>query len=146
MMVKNVHCKKVVQNYLSNLLMKKRFSQNYYPVKHHISNCQKMDISQPCHCDHKVPSISICNCEVLNHKCWIKANLFSFLKVAPEEIILLSCKFYILLGLTFVEIKNSSTKIILFFNSKKFRIICYWKKTDESEPIWCFNALVLYFL
>ena len=57
------------------------------------------------------------------------------LKVASEEIIPLLCKCSILLGLTFVEIKNSFTKTLLVFNSKNFRIICYWKKTDESEPI-----------
>ena len=57
------------------------------------------------------------------------------LKVASEEIIPLLCKCSILLGLTFVEIKNSITKTLLVFNSKNFRIIWYWKKTDESEPI-----------
>ena len=59
----------------------------------------------------------------------------TLLKVASEEIIPLLCKCSILLGLTFVEIKNSFTKTLLVFNSKNFRIICYWKKTDESEPI-----------
>ena len=49
------------------------------------------------------------------------------LKVASEEIIPLLCKCSILLGLTFVEIKNSFTKTLLVFNSKNFRTICYWK-------------------
>ena len=57
------------------------------------------------------------------------------LKVASEEIIPLACKCSILLRLTFVEVKNSSTKTLLVFNSKNFRIICFWKKTDKSEPI-----------
>ena len=48
--------------------------------------------------------------------------------------------------LTFVEIKKSCTKTLLVFNSKNFRIICYWKKTDKSEPISSFNALELFCL
>ena len=57
------------------------------------------------------------------------------LKVASDKIIPLPCKYSILLCATFVEIKNSFTKTLLVFNSKNFRIIFYWKKTDESEPI-----------
>ena len=57
------------------------------------------------------------------------------LKVASEEMIPSLCKCSILLGSTFVEIKNSFTKTLLIFNSKVFRIICYWKKTDESEAV-----------
>ena len=41
----------------------------------------------------------------------------------------------ILLGLIFVEIKNSCTETLLVFNSKNFRIICFWKKTDEYDFI-----------
>ena len=68
-------------------------------------------------------------------KYFVSVLIILLLKVASEEIIPLPCKCSILLGLTFVEIKNSFTKTLLVFNSKNFRIICYWKKTDESEPI-----------
>ena len=46
--------------------------------------------------------------------------MIGHLKVASEEIIPLPCKCSILLGLTFVEIKNSFTKTLLVFNSKNF--------------------------
>ena len=65
---------------------------------------------------------------------FVFSTLFKSLKVASVEIIPLPCKCSILFGLTFVEIKNSFTKTLLVFNSMNFRIICYWKKTDESEP------------
>ena len=42
------------------------------------------------------------------------------------------CRCSILLGLTFVEIKKSFTETLVTFNSKNFRIICYWKKSDEN--------------
>ena len=46
-----------------------------------------------------------------------------------------SCKYSILLGLNFVEIKNFFTKMYLFFKYQNSRIICYWKKTNECKPI-----------
>ena len=57
------------------------------------------------------------------------------LKYGSQEIIPFWCRCSILLGPTFVEIKNSFTETLLTFNSKNFRIICYWKKSDESAPI-----------
>ena len=36
---------------------------------------------------------------------------------------------------TFAEMKNSFTRTLLTFNSKKFGIICYRKNADENEPI-----------
>ena len=55
---------------------------------------------------------------------------YSFGKVTSS-----SCKCSLLLGLNFVEIENSFTKMYLFSKSQNFRIICYWKKTNESKPI-----------
>ena len=68
-------------------------------------------------------------------KYFVSILIILLLKVASEEIIPLPCKCSILLGLTFVEIKNSFTKTLLDSNSKNFRMICYWKGTDESEPV-----------
>ena len=62
------------------------------------------------------------------------------LKYSSDEINSSSCRCSILLGLTFVKIKKSFTKMLLIFRSYNLRIICYWKKTDESEPI--FNVLM----
>ena len=56
------------------------------------------------------------------------------LKYGSHEKVPFSCRCSILLGLTFVEIKNSFTKTLWVFDSKNFRIICYWRKTDESDP------------
>ena len=63
------------------------------------------------------------------------------LKVGSEEIIPSPCKCSSLLGLTFVDIKSSFTKMLLFFNSKNFRIICYWKKQMKVNVS---NVLMLY--
>ena len=99
----------------------------------------------PCHLQR--PSLHVCRQQTQMQKKVSRSTIAAtrlhpqfglklpLLKVASEEIIPLPCKCSILLGLTFVEIKNSFTKTLLVFNSKNFRIICYWKKTDESEPI-----------
>ena len=78
-------------------------------------------------------------------RCTIVLQL-EFLKYSSEEISYWSCKCSILLGFNFVKIKISFTKMRLFFNSKNFKIICYWKKAHESEPIQCFNASDPFFL
>ena len=67
----------------------------------------------------------------------IRKNNFQYhlLNYGSQEIIPFWCRCSILLGPTFVEIKNSFTKILLSFNSKNFRIICYWKKSGEDAPI-----------
>ena len=59
----------------------------------------------------------------------------SVLKSGSQEKKSFCCRCSSFLSLTFVEIKNSFTRTLLVFNSKNFRIIFYWKKTDENEPI-----------
>ena len=57
------------------------------------------------------------------------------LKFGSLEKIPFWCRCSILLGPTFEEIKKSYTKTLLTLNSKNFKIICYWKKFDESAAI-----------
>ena len=57
------------------------------------------------------------------------------LKYGSQEKVPFWCRCSIFLSLTFVEIKKSFSRTLLVFNSMNFRIICYWKYTDESEPI-----------
>ena len=69
---------------------------------------------------------------------WLKKynrTLAEILKHGSQERVTLWCRCSSFLSLAFVEIKKSFTRTLLVFNSKNFRIICYWKKTDENEPI-----------
>jgi len=53
--------------------------------------------------------------------------------VASEEIIPLPCKCSILLGLTFVEIKNYFTKTLLVINFLLHHVFFTQKKTQEDK-------------
>ena len=82
------------------------------------------------------PQVTECKKMVANKLDGICQKVCIFvLKYSSDEMNSLSCKCSILLGLNFVKIKKSFTEMLLFFNSKNFRIICCWKKTCESEPI-----------
>ena len=70
-------------------------------------------------------------------------ELICLLKYSSDQIISWSYKCPIFLGLNFLEIKNSFTKMILFFNCKNYWIICYWKKTDRVSIS---NVLIQEFL
>ena len=77
---------------------------------------------------------------------WAQDMCDAMLKYGSQEKIPFCCRCSILLGPTFVEIKKSFTETLLTFNSKNFRIICYWKKSDKSVAIYCFKALKSFFL
>ena len=68
--------------------------------------------------------------------CWVSMwhpNRLS--KYGSQEKIPFWCRCSTLLGPTFVEIKKSFTETLLTFKSKNFKIICYWKRSDESAAI-----------
>ena len=52
---------------------------------------------------------------------------YKLLKYGSQKKVPFWCRCSIFLSLTFVEIKKSFTKTLLVFNSKNYRIICYWK-------------------
>ena len=62
------------------------------------------------------------------------SQAFRLLGMTQTDRIITKGKCSILLGPTFVEIKESFTKTLLVFHSKNFRIFFYWKTTHESEP------------
>ena len=62
------------------------------------------------------------------------SQAFRLLGMTQTDRIITKGKCSILLGPTFVKIKNFFTKTLLNYNSKTFRIFFYWKKSDESEP------------
>ena len=71
----------------------------------------------------------------------LNVNLQYILKYGFQKKISFCSRCSSFLSPTFVEIKNSFTRTLLTFNSKKFGIICYRKNTDQNEPIICFIAL-----
>ena len=57
------------------------------------------------------------------------------LKYSSDQIIFFSCRCSILLGLTFVEIKKSFTKMLLSFNFRNFRIFFF---LEENRYKWTY--------